>query len=184
MTEVITSDVETTSRYNPLHNLAGARPVDIGNHQSDSGHLFLARPFFGPLLFENNDSDARDHCACERSMSECHKSQGDAADEIRAIAFLSWLRLAIYLAIVSIAIVISFHLNHQPTKLERRMALPLGLLFWVLALSCLVVGFANYVKTVTRYGRRQAMVQTGWKTQAVSTGMPTSAHIFLASVAD
>ena len=84
-------------------------------------------------------------------------------------AFLSWLRLAIYMAIVSIAIVISFHLNHQPTPLERKMALPLGLLFWFLALLCLVVGFSNYVKTVTRYGRRQALVQTGWKTQIVGT---------------
>ena len=70
MTEVITTDVETSSRYHPLHNLAGTRPVFVDDHESDSGPLFLARPFLGPLLFENNDSDARDHCACERSETE------------------------------------------------------------------------------------------------------------------
>lgn len=58
--------------------------------------VFTARPYLGVLLFENNASDARDHCANERT-------------------FLSWLRLSIYMAIVSVAIIISFHLKHQPT---------------------------------------------------------------------
>jgi hypothetical protein len=31
----------------------------------------------------------------------------------------------------------------------------------------LAVGFGNYVKTVTKYSRRMALVQSGWKTQAV-----------------
>ena len=118
------------------------------------------------MLFENNDSDARDHCACERT-------------------FLSWLRLAIYLAIVAIAIVISFHLKHRPTKLERKLALPLGLVFWFLGLLCLGVGFANYIKTVTRYSRRQALVQTGWKTQIiisiVAVAIVGSCVLFLAT---
>lgn len=30
--------------------------------------MFCVQPFFGPLLFDNTDSDARDHCANERSM--------------------------------------------------------------------------------------------------------------------
>lgn len=34
-----------------------------------------------------------------------------------AKAFLSWLRLSIYMAIVSVAIVISFHLKTQPSDL-------------------------------------------------------------------
>lgn len=84
-------------------------------------------------------------------------------------AFLSWLRLSIYLSIVSVAIVISFHLKTQPTAVEKHFALPLGLIFWLLALACLASGFANYVKTVTRYSRKQALVQSGWKTQIVST---------------
>lgn len=29
--------------------------------------IFFASPFFGPLLFDNTDSDCRDHCANERS---------------------------------------------------------------------------------------------------------------------
>ncbi len=71
------------------------------------------------------------------------------------------------MAIVSVAIVSSFHLRNQPTKLERRVALPLGLIFWVSALACLASGFANYIKAVTKYSRRTAIVQSGWKTQAV-----------------
>jgi len=30
--------------------------------------IFCVQPFLGPLLFDNTDSDARDHCANERSM--------------------------------------------------------------------------------------------------------------------
>lgn len=47
------------------------------------------------------------------------------------------------------------------------MALPLGIVFWVLALFCLVSGFATYVRTLTKYSRRTALVQSGWKTQMV-----------------
>jgi hypothetical protein len=31
--------------------------------------IFCIPPFFGPLLFDNTDSDSRDHCANERSLS-------------------------------------------------------------------------------------------------------------------
>jgi len=83
-------------------------------------------------------------------------------------AFLSWLRLATYMAIVAVAILISFHLKHSPTELERKVALPFGLIFWLLAIACLGSGLNNYIKTVTRYSRRQALVQSGWGTQLVS----------------
>lgn len=83
------------------------------------------------------------------------------------LAFLSYLRLSIYMAVVSIAIVISFHLKSEPSRLELRMAKPLGVIFWLLSLSCLALGFGNYIKTVNKYSRRAAIVQTGWKTQSV-----------------
>ena len=73
------------------------------------------------------------------------------------------------MAIVSVAIVISFPLKNDPTPLERRIAFPLGLVFWFLSLACLVSGCANYVRTVRMYARRRALVQTGWKTQVVFT---------------
>ncbi|KAI9847774.1 MAG: hypothetical protein M1838_000773 [Thelocarpon superellum] len=146
MTHIITTDEETVrNTFSSLGDRIGARPVLVEQHHT--GYLFLARPLLGPLLFENSDSDARDHCA----------------------SFLSWLRLAVYMAIVSMAIVMSFHLKRQPSPMERRMALPLGLIFWGLALVCLALGFANYINAVTKYSRRQALVQTGWKTQLVST---------------
>jgi hypothetical protein len=73
------------------------------------------------------------------------------------------------MAVVSVAILISFHLKNQPSPLERKIALPFGIIFWFLALACLASGTANYIKTVEKYSKRQALVQTGWKTQLVST---------------
>ncbi|KAL1874457.1 hypothetical protein Daus18300_003475 [Diaporthe australafricana] len=118
----------------PLKSLG--RPVDVDDlfdsgyyydsSQADSAASFFVWPFFGPLLFENQTSDARDHCANERT-------------------FLSYLRLSIYMAIVSVAIVLSFHLKSQPSAAELRMAKPLGLVFWVLSVACLFVGLGNYI---------------------------------------
>ena len=131
---------------------------------SSTSPLFLSRPIFAPLLFPNESSDARDHCANERT-------------------FLSWLRLSIYMSVVSVAIVISFHLKSQPTSIEKRVALPVGLIFWLLGIACLISGLANYVKTVTKYSRRQALVQTGWKTQVVS-GFTSSYQFFSRLILD
>lgn len=77
------------------------------------------------------------------------------------------------MSVVSVAIVISFHLKSQPTSIERRVALPVGLVFWLLSIACLASGIANYVKTVTKYSHRQALVQSGWKTQVVSISLPS-----------
>ncbi|KAH6676719.1 hypothetical protein B0J14DRAFT_561000 [Halenospora varia] len=110
----------------------------------------LPPPLTGPLLFPNTNSDARDHCANERT-------------------FLSYLRLSIYMSVVAIAIVMSFHLKTQPSRFELRMAKPLGIIFWCLSVACLALGLGNYMKTVNKYSRRTAIVQTGWKTQSILT---------------
>ncbi|KND92949.1 hypothetical protein TOPH_02200 [Tolypocladium ophioglossoides CBS 100239] len=145
-----------------------AQPVEVGEVGTGSGHAgssaFCVWPLLGPLLFENETSDARDHCANERT-------------------FLSYLRLAVYMAILAVAITLSFHLKLQPTDLERRMAKPLGVIFWVLSVVTLFVGVGNYIsepraplgraalmletETVNKYGRKAAIVQTGWRTQLV-----------------
>lgn len=78
------------------------------------------------------------------------------------------------MSIVSVAIIVSFHLKSKPSSVEERIALPVGLLFWVLSVACLVSGCATYVKTVTKYSRRQALVQSGWKTQVVSALSPSA----------
>lgn len=62
-------------------------------------------------------------------------------------AFLSYLRLSVYMAIVAVAIVLSFHLKEEPSQLELRMARPLGIIFWLLAFACLLMGLGNYVRT-------------------------------------
>ncbi|KAL6881123.1 hypothetical protein J3F83DRAFT_721087 [Trichoderma novae-zelandiae] len=119
---------------------------------SDEPNAFFQWPFPGPLLFINESSDARDHCANERT-------------------FLSYLRLSIYMAIVSVAITVSFHINRTPSELERQVAKPLGAIFWVLSVVTLALGAGNYIRTVNLYGRRAAIVQSGWKTQVVLGGI-------------
>ncbi|KAL4779531.1 hypothetical protein BJX76DRAFT_351717 [Aspergillus varians] len=136
----------TRPRYNPLVNPFHAKPILVEEHLEDSQHIFLTRPWFGALLFENTASDARDHCANERT-------------------FLSWLRLSMYLGIVSVALIISFHFQSRPSKLEERMSLPMGIIFWVMSLVSLGNGLANYIRTVKKYSRKAALVQSGWKTQ-------------------
>lgn len=141
--------------YHPFYNLLSFRPVVIKQHNEYDRVVFTERPYLGPLLFDNNASDARDHAANERT-------------------FLSWLRLSIYMAIVSTAIVLSFHLRQEPSHVEKSYALPFGIIFWFLSLACLVSGLANYIKTVASYSRRAALVQSGWKTQALSTVVATA----------
>jgi hypothetical protein len=74
------------------------------------------------------------------------------------------------MSIVAVAILISFHLKAEASPLEKRIALPFGLVFWCLAIACLAAGLNNYIKTVSRYSRRQALVQSGTGTQLVRIG--------------
>ncbi|KAI1265593.1 hypothetical protein F5Y18DRAFT_40450 [Xylariaceae sp. FL1019] len=122
-------------------------PVEVGDFPDDAA-TFSTWPIFGPLIFENESSDARDHCANERT-------------------FLSYARLSVYMSIVSIAIALSFHLRSAPTALEKRMAMPLGLVFVLLSAACLAAGLGNYIKTMNKYGRKTAIVQSGWRTQSI-----------------
>ncbi|KAI0406187.1 hypothetical protein F4802DRAFT_119869 [Xylaria palmicola] len=123
-------------------------PVEACDFEDGQTNTFMARPLWAPLLFDNESSDARDHCANERT-------------------FLAALRLSVYMSVVAVAIAVSFHLRSAPSALEQRVARPLGLVFWVLAAACLVAGLGNYVKTVNKYGRRVAIVQSGWRTQFI-----------------
>ena len=54
------------------------------------------------------------------------------------------------MAVVAVAIVVSFHLKSQPSQLELRMARPLGIIFWLLSILTLFVGIANYISTYSR----------------------------------
>ncbi|TQN66259.1 hypothetical protein CSHISOI_09178 [Colletotrichum shisoi] len=148
---------------------------------SGPGHAgkstFLAWPILGPLLFENATSDARDHCANERSTYARPVPPPHVVVFVvfvvvvvvvsHASTFLSYLRLSVYMSIVAVAIVLSFHLKSEPSQLELRMAKPLGIVFWILAVACLCLGLGNYIKTVNKYSRKAAIVQTGWRTQLV-----------------
>ena len=140
---------DSGNKYRPVCKLHPPSKWNEADWISDStDNPLLYRPFPAPLLFPNESSDARDHCANERT-------------------FLSWLRLSVYMSVVSAAIILSFHLKSEPTSIERRIALPVGLIFWVLSLGCLISGLGNYLKTVKQYAHRRALVQSGWKTQVV-----------------
>ncbi|PVI02051.1 hypothetical protein DM02DRAFT_717577 [Periconia macrospinosa] len=136
--------------YRPFYNFWAPKPVLVKQDNEYDRTAFRERPWLGVLLFDNVSSDARDHAANERT-------------------FLSWIRLSVYMAIVSVAIVMSFHLKSKPSATEKRFSLPLGIIFWILSVICLVCGLANYIQTVAKYSRREALVQAGWKTQAVFT---------------
>lgn len=118
----------------PRHKLLTHHLSDDHSRLFPCTSPFFVWPFFGPLLFENQTSDARDHCANERT-------------------FLSYLRLSIYMAIVSVAIVLSFHVKNQPSAAELAMATPLGVLFWLLSVACLLVGLGNYIGEFICLGR-------------------------------
>lgn len=57
----------------------------------------------------------------------------------------------------------------------------------MLALACLAAGFANYIRTVAKYARNAALVQSGLKTQivfgVVSTAIIAACGVFLAAEA-
>ncbi|OJD15221.1 hypothetical protein AJ78_04520 [Emergomyces pasteurianus Ep9510] len=146
---------DAPSSHNTILNALKRNPVHVTPDIAAQGPVFLSKPFFSPLLFDNNASDARDHCANERT-------------------FLSWLRLSMYLSIVACAIIMSFHFRYKPSELELRMALPLGIIFWILSFVCLCSGFATYIRTMTKYSRHAALVQSGWKTQVVFTVVAVS----------
>lgn len=57
------------------------------------------------------------------------------------------LRLSIYMCVVSVAIIMSFNLKEKPTSMEKKMSLPLGVVFWVLSLMCLGTGLGLYTNT-------------------------------------
>ncbi|KAI1423298.1 hypothetical protein F5Y12DRAFT_550672 [Xylaria sp. FL1777] len=118
------------------------------NNNEDNNNTFATWPLFGPLIFENENSDARDHCANERT-------------------FLATVKLSITMCIVAVAIAVSFHLRSDPSVLEQRIARPLGLIFWLLSVACLASGLGNYIKTVNKYSRKVAIVQSGWRTQSI-----------------
>lgn len=72
------------------------------------------------------------------------------------------------MSVVAVAISVSFHLRSAPSALEQRLARPLGLIFWLLSVACLLAGLGNYIKTVNKYSRKVAIVQSGWRTQVRS----------------
>lgn len=67
------------------------------------------------------------------------------------------------MAIVSVAIVLSFHVKNQPSAAELAMARPLGVLFWLLSVACLLVGLGNYIGTSMYDGSVWSCMRTVWK---------------------
>ena len=126
------------------------------DHPTPWNLLSLYSPFYAPLLFENEQSEVRDFAANERT-------------------FLSHLRLGLYLAIVAAALLISFHFKEPPTEEERKVGLPLGIVFWVLSLGACASSVALYIKHLEGYGHRRPIVQSGWVARSVGQQIEESA---------
>ncbi|KAI1749900.1 hypothetical protein F4782DRAFT_532981 [Xylaria castorea] len=153
-------------------------PVDVEDLMPGftGQNTFTTWPLLGPLLFDNDTSDARDHCANERRSGSSYgiNPQNTATTQEHELtkpppptAFLASLRLSVYMSVVAVAIAVSFHLRSAPSALEQRIAKPLGLIFWLLSVACLVVGLGNYITTINKYSRKVAIVQSGWRTQFI-----------------
>lgn len=67
------------------------------------------------------------------------------------------------MAIVSVAIVLSFHVKNQPSAAELAMARPLGVLFWLLSVACLLVGLGNYIGKPKYCGLVWSSVRIVWR---------------------
>lgn len=136
--------------YRPIGLQLRPNPIIIHQYNlhntENSGSIFRSRPIFGALLFENSSSDARDLCANERT-------------------FLSYLRLSVSMAILSMALVISFSFETPRFHVKPRLSQSLGLTFWCLGVICLCLGLGTYLKTVTKFSHSAVIVQSGWKTQ-------------------
>jgi uncharacterized membrane protein YidH (DUF202 family) len=123
-----TDDEEDASPKCCIPLSALTAPVQVGSIEDmrQDSSVFFEWPLLGPLLFDNESSDARDHCANERT-------------------FLAYIKLSLYMAVMSVAITLSFHLKHRATELEQKIAQPLGAVFWVLSLLTLLMGVGNYI---------------------------------------
>lgn len=116
--------------YRAAQNLTIQTKLTRKKRSSRAGTpAFFSLPPLGPLLFANEASDARDHCANERT-------------------FLSYLRLSVYMAVVSVAVTLSFHVRQRPSEAELRVARPLGAVFWVLSVVLLFLGLGNYISEI------------------------------------
>src|SRR5690606_7665565 len=115
------------------------------------------RPYISCLLYTNSGSTARDVLANERN-------------------WMSWLRLSLFLNVLTIAMALNFQLKSSPTPLEKRMSLPLGIILWVLSAAALVAGSGAYFSNLKTYARqlpsgRRTGKWTGWTFAIVTFGV-------------
>ena len=69
--------------------------------------------------------------------------------------------------IIAVAIAFQFHIKKSATQIELKTSYPLGIVFSIGAILCLITGLGNYMKTVTKYAENAPIAQSGRKTQAV-----------------
>lgn len=131
---------------------------------------FFSRPFLAPLIFDNTTSEARDLDAAERN-------------------FLSWIRLAMVLAVSGTAVIINlrfmdfgskthgkYYFSSAPSfddistnnmeqlnswenllhivssnSINTRFSMPLGIIFYILSILCLLSAVVTYISSVNGY---------------------------------
>jgi uncharacterized membrane protein YidH (DUF202 family) len=144
---------------------------------------FFSRPIFAPLIFDNTTSEARDLDAAERN-------------------FLSWVRLAMVLAVSGTAVIVNlrfmdfgskglqgstnqikYHFSSAPSfhslstsdlghldswdsllhivaseSLTTNFSIPLGVIFYVLSILCLLSAAVTYISSVNGYVNQYIVV--------------------------
>ncbi|GAA5921548.1 hypothetical protein JCM3775_003099 [Rhodotorula graminis] len=113
-----------------------------------------AQKLWGSVLVPNNGSTARDYCARERN-------------------FLSMIKTATILALVSASLLIRFQFGEQVSmpQFERYAQTPLGVLFFVACLVTLAAGTFTFYSTLSGYEHRRAFVYAGRSTDAALVGV-------------
>ncbi|RKF64094.1 hypothetical protein OnM2_021087 [Erysiphe neolycopersici] len=116
----------------------------------------VLQPLFNNIIFDNNSSEARDHCANERT-------------------FLSYLRLGAYMSVTSIAIVFSFSFdNPHPHYKTLSTTKYLAIAFWCLSIICLGLGVWTYFKTLIKFSLQKPIVKSSWVTHLVCRTFPAT----------
>ncbi|GAA5976558.1 hypothetical protein JCM11641_001339 [Rhodosporidiobolus odoratus] len=146
-------------RTTSSHTLAPATgfPAQLENRNEDSepeNRERLPQILWGTKRIPNEGSTARDYLARERN-------------------FLSWIKLATTLAIISAALLIRFQFGKAVfmPQWEIDGEIPLGILFFVATLACLGVGTHSFYTSTSGYSQNKAFVYAGKAVDVLVVGI-------------
>ncbi|GAA5934904.1 DUF202 domain-containing protein [Sporobolomyces koalae] len=132
-------------------------PLDqeyAGAQTGDAGSGWPAASWKRPLVIANEGSTARDFLARERN-------------------FLSWVKVTLYLLVISAALLLRFQLGREGSipQVELNADTPLGVLFFVAALCTIAIGTSGYFGVTKSYFQKKGFAYAGRIGEAVIAGI-------------